>query len=161
DTNQGPASLLAAVLPYARSVQVGQPATAFATILNTGAAAATNCSLQMPRDQSLPGTFQYQTASTANTLTGTLNTPANIAAGTGQQYVFGFTPTAAFPATDVRIVFDCENTQPVDTFNGLNTFLLSASATPVPDMIAVSATVSNNGILEIPGATGTQAFGTA
>lgn len=161
NASQGPVSLLASVLPYARSVQVGQPATAFATILNTGSAAATKCSLQMPRNQTVPGTFQYQTASPANTLTGTLNTPVDIPAGGGQQWVFGVTPSAAFSATDIRIVFDCENTQPVESFDGLNTFLVSASVAAVPDMIAISATASNNGILEIPGATGTQAFGTA
>lgn len=161
DTNQGPASLVAAILPYARSVQVGQPATAFATIINSGGTAATKCSLQMPSNQALPGTFQYQTASPTNTLTGTLNTPADIPALGGQQYVFGFTPAAPFAATDIRLIFDCENTAPVESFDGLNTFLLSASATPVADMIAVSATTSNNGILELPGAAGQAAFGTA
>ena len=44
---------------------------------------------------------------------------------------------------------------------GVNTLLLSASATPVPDIVALAATESNDGILHIPGNSGSNAFAVA
>ena len=39
--------------------------------------------------------------------------------------------------------------------------LFSASATPVPDIVALAATLTNDGIVNIPGANGTGAFAVA
>ncbi len=152
--SQGPTGLVAAILPYARSVSTGTIATAFATIANATGAPATGCSLQMPGNQGLPGLFQYQTASPANVLTGSVNTTVDIPAGGFQQFVFGYTPSASLAATDIRLVFDCENTAPVETIVGVNTFLLSSSSTPAPDMVAIGATVGNDGIMNVPPAGG-------
>ena len=44
---------------------------------------------------------------------------------------------------------------------GLNTLLLVASPTPVPDLIALAATVSGDGIVNIPGAVAAGAFAVA
>src|SRR5439155_178152 len=44
---------------------------------------------------------------------------------------------------------------------GLNTFLLSASATPSPDLVAIGATPSGDGILNIPGNNGSAFFAAA
>lgn len=79
-------TLTAAVLPSSRSVQVGVPASAFATIINTGSA-------------------------------------------------------------------------PI--IPGLNTLLLSAENRPVPDIIALAATLTNDGIVNIAGTTGTGVFSVA
>jgi hypothetical protein len=38
---------------------------------------------------------------------------------------------------------------------------MSASATPVPDIVALAATVTNDGIIHIPGPTGSAAFAVA
>ena len=38
-----PSPLFASILPIGRSVQVGEPATAFATVINAGEEAGTNC----------------------------------------------------------------------------------------------------------------------
>jgi hypothetical protein len=43
----------------------------------------------------------------------------------------------------------------------LNTLLTTASTTPVPDVIAIGAMPSNDGIVDIPGATGTGFLATA
>ena len=132
-------ALVAAVLPSSRSVQVGTTATAFATIINAGSVMATACGLSLLT--SLPVTFAYQTTDPAtNQVTGSPNTPVNIAAGAAQSYVFALSPSAPVAPTDVQLSFDCTNTQPAPINTGLNTLLLSASATPVPDIVALAAT---------------------
>jgi glucose/arabinose dehydrogenase len=152
--------LAAAVLPSSRSVQVGVTATAFATIINGGAGTATACGLLLVT--SLPATFSYQTTNPAtNQVTGFPDTPVNIAAGGAQTYVFALTPSAPIAPTDVQVDFDCANLNPAAIVPGLNTLLFSASNTPVPDIVALAVTTSNDGILNVPGANGVGAFAVA
>ena len=155
-----PSPLLAAVLPTSRSVQVGTPATAFATIINTGTSTATGC--QITPGTTLPAGFAFQTTNPAtNAVTGTVNTPVDIPAHAAQSFVFAFTPTAAIAPTDVRLNFVCANAAAAPVVAGLNTLLFSASTTPVPDIVAMSATLKNDGIVNIPGTTGTGIFSVA
>ena len=65
-------------------------------------------------------------------------------------------PTVA--PTDVQLNFDCTNTDLAPVNVGLNTLLLSASTSPVPDIVALAATLTNDGIVNIPGAGGTGSF---
>ena len=153
--------LFSAILPTARSVQVGQPATAFGTIVNATGSPVTGCYLALPSNPLVAATFSYQTTNANNALIGTANTPVNIPVGGSQGFVFGITPTGSFNATNIPIVFDCSNTNQAPSQTGLNTFLLSASATPTPDMIAIGGTTSNDAVLRIPSPTGIHAFGTA
>ena len=154
------ADLAAAVLPASRSVQVGAAASAFATIINAGGATATACKLTPIT--SIPASFSYQTTdSHTNQRTGTVNTPVDIPAGVSQSFVFAFTPTAPFAPTDVQIEFKCSNTAAAPVLPGLNTLLLSGSSTPVPDIVALAATLSGDGIADIPGMTKTGVFAVA
>ena len=157
----GPSGLFSAVLPYARSVPIGQPATAFGTLINATGVDAIGCALALPVSPAIPATFNYQTTNASNQLVGTPNTPVNIPAWGSQSFIFGITPGAAFAATDIPIVFDCANTLRAPSQVGLNTFLLSASSTPVPDMVAIGATPSGDGVLRLPGSNGVHAFATA
>ena len=153
-------SLVAAVLPASRSVQVGTAATAFATIINASSVTATSCGLSLL--PSLPATFSYQTTNPAtNQVTGPPNTPVNIPAGAAQSYVFALTPNASVAPTDVQFSFDCTDTNPAAIVPGLNTLTFSASNTPVPDIVALAATTTNDGIVNIPGTNGTGAFAVA
>jgi hypothetical protein len=63
--------------------------------------------------------------------------------------------------TDVQFSFDCANSSPAPINTGLNTLLLSASATPVPDIVALAATTTNDGIVNILGTNGIGAFAVA
>ncbi len=156
----GPAILAAAVLPGSRSVQVGTPATAFATIINAAPDTALGCGLAPLT--SLPAAFSFQTTDPAtNQLIGTPNTPVAIPAGAAQSFVLALTPSSPVAPTDVVFTFDCANTPPAATVVGVNTLLLSASATAVPDIVALAATPDNDGIVNIPGATGTGVFAVA
>jgi hypothetical protein len=156
----GSTSVVAAVLPSSRSVQVGVAATAFATVINIGQAIAVGCSIAPVT--SVPASFIYQTTDPAtNQVNGFPNTAANIAAGAAQSFVLATTPTAPFAPTDVQFSFVCSNTDPAPINVGLNTLLLSASDIPVPDIVALAATTTNDGILNIPGTNGTGAFAVA
>jgi CSLREA domain-containing protein len=145
---QQSSGVVAAVLPSSRSVQVDTPAAAFATVINTGQAMATACSIALLNG--LPASFVYQTTDPAtNQVIGFPNTPADIAAGAAQSFVFAITPTASIAPTDVQFSFDCADTDPAPINVGLNTLLLSASNTPVPDIVALAATTNNDGIVSL------------
>ena len=153
------AQLAAAVLPLARSVQVGQSATAFATIINASSAIAHSCSIAPIT--SVPGSFLYQTTDPkTNQLTGTPNTPVNIATGAAQTFLISFTVTAEFSNT-VFLNFDCADTTPAQNIAAVNTFGLSVVNRPVDDVIPIAATPTNDGIVDIVGLNGTGMFGVA
>ena len=158
--NPGPLSVVSAVLPASRSVQVNNTATAFSTIINTGATTATKCGLGF--NSNANADFHFQTTDPAtNQLNGTLNTAVDIPANGAQTYVFSVTPYQAFDPRDINIAAGCSNSAPAPTIVGLNTLLLSASDTPVPDIVALAATAGNNGIVDVAGANGAGAFAVA
>lgn len=146
-------ALLAAVLPASRSVAVGTTATAFATLINTGLAVGQGCAIVPPDD--LAAEFFYQVTDPAtNEALGSRNAPILIPAGGAQSFIFGITPSEEIVATDVALDFRCINSISAASFVGLNTLLLSASVTPGPDLIALAATVSNDGVMELNGNNG-------
>jgi hypothetical protein len=153
-------TLVAAVLPLSRSIQVGNNATAFATMINAGPADAATCTIAPAT--TIPANFVFQTTNPAtNALTGTANTPANIAAGQLQTFVIALTPTAAFAPTNVAFTFVCANApSPATSTIGVDTLNLSASTTPVPDVVALAAS-GDPGFVDILGATGTGVFAVA
>ena len=152
--------VVAAILPSSRSVQVDSPATAFATIINAGQALATGCTISPIT--SIPATFTYQTTDPAtNQVTNSPNTAVDIPARAAQSFIFALTPTAPINPTDVQLSFECTNANPAPIRTGLNTFLFSASATPVADIVALAATLNNDGIVNIPATNGTGVFAVA
>ena len=155
-----PAMPVASILPTSRSVQVGNTATAFATIVNAGSTTATDCGITPLT--SVAADFSFQTTDpVTNQLTGTPNTPVTVSAGELQTFSFSFTPTAPFNPTEIQLGFDCSNSPIAPVVTGLNTFLLSASGTPVPDIIAVATTPTTDGIMNLPGPTATSSFAAA
>ena len=152
-------SLLAAVLPDSRSVEVGATATAFAYLINTGTGDGAPCSITP--NTSAPVTFLYQTTDQAtNAVTGSPNTPVAIAPGGTQSFLIAFTPSATFNTTPITFQFECGGLSPAPVVAGVNDFTLSASTTPVPDIVAIAAS-ADPGYVDIPGATGSGAFAVA
>ncbi len=110
----------------------------------------------------IPANFTYHTTNPAtNEITGSQNTPVDIPAGASQSYVFAITPTGSLSPTDVQLSFGCTNTNPAPVQTGLNTLLFSASDTLVPDIVALAATLENDGVVTIPGPSGTGVFAVA
>ena len=156
--NQVP--LAAAVLPASRSVQVGVTATAFVTVLNGGNATATAVSVLLATN--IPASFKYNvTNCSTNAVVGADNVPQNIPAGGQGCYVISLTPTASFGPIAVAFTFGGTNTFPVAPLPGINTLLFSASTTPVPDIVALAATTSGDGIANISLVTATGSFAVA
>ena len=71
--------------------------------------------------------------------------------------------TATAPVAPATVAFDfqCGGVSPAAIKPGFNTLLFSASAAPVPDIVALAATAQNDGILHITGTTGSNAFAVA
>jgi hypothetical protein len=142
--------VVAAILPSSRSVQVGSPATAFATIINAGQELATGCTISPMTG--IPATLTFQTTDPAtNQVTNSPNTSVDIPPGAAQSFIFALTPTGPIVPTDVQFSFECTNANPAPIRPGVNTLLFSASATPVADIVALAATLNNDGIVNVPG----------
>jgi|GEM_PF-2266135 len=153
-------TVVASMLPNSRSVQLGSSATLFATILNAGAENGSNCRIEP--DASLNGTFDYQTTNPAtNQSVGSPNTPVDIPAGGFQTFVVTLTPSSAHAPTEVALDFLCDNAAPAGSIVGVNTFTFSASNPPVPDVVALGATPTADGVVEVPVASNINVFSVA
>jgi hypothetical protein len=150
-TPSNPSDVVAAVLPSSRSVQVGgPPATAFGVIINNSDTAMNGCGLSPTT--TTPASFSFQTTDpSTNALAGTPNMRVSIPAHGVQTFVMAFTPLAPFNSTNVRVGFSCNGQPAAVSSVGINTLLLTYSAAPAPDVIAVGATPSNDGYARMPG----------
>jgi len=154
------ASTASAILPSSRSVEVGDVATAFLTVINSSPFTALGVGISVAT--SIPAAFGYQTTSSlTNQPIGTPNTPVNIPPGSAQSFIVALQPSAPIAPTEVAFNVSGANTLPTGTLVGINTVLLSAAATPVPDIVALGATANNDGIVNIPTAAGTGVFAVA
>jgi photosystem II stability/assembly factor-like uncharacterized protein len=153
-----PVAVAAAVLPSSRSVLVNTPAAAFATIVNPAPTPALGCGIALLGP--VPAGFSFQTTDPAtNAVTGSPNVAVDIGAQGLQTYVIALTPSAPIGAADVRFNFVCATSASAPIITGVNTLLLSASATSIADIVALAA--SDGGIVNIPGNTGTGVFAVA
>jgi hypothetical protein len=65
-----------------------------------------------------------------------------------------------FPPLKLELTYSCANAGAAPSVSGLNTVGLSASTSPVPDIIALGATPTNDQILHITGGSGAFAVAT-
>ncbi len=142
------AELFAAVLPSSRSVQVNQYATFFASVINAGTEDLSNCRAQIANG--VPGTFWYRPTDRSNFPVGERSTSANIPAGSAQSYFLEFRSSSILVPVELSFNFLCDGTDPAPITPGVNTALFSASATQPPDIIAVTATLTRDGIVNLP-----------
>ncbi len=156
----GASFIFAAVLPSSRSITLGAPVTAFATLINSDSKTALGCGI-VPIT-SVPARFTFQTTNPVNNaVTGSPNAPVDIPAGQAQTFVVALSANAPFAPTDVAIGFACTNESAASSISGVNTLLLSGSSTPVPDIVALAATSSNDGIIDVSNVTAMNAFAVA
>ena len=108
----------------------------------------------------LPIAFTYQVADGTNQPVGSPALPVQIPPGVAQAFVLTITPTEAFAPTNLRIDFVCNNAGPAPAYLGVNSLLLSAEHEPIPDIVAMAATPSGDGILTLRGGQGSFAVAT-
>ena len=132
-------TLVNSVLPTSRSVPIANTATIFNTIINAGTIPATGVTLSM--SPVLAGTFVYQQTDCAtNAIIGPANPSLDLAPGGVLCYVLSFTPSATFTATSAHIRAQASNAPSTNLLTGINTWLLRATDTLGPDIIALTTT---------------------
>lgn len=130
----------ASVLPATRTVQLGETASAFASVLNVAGENLFGCGITPIT--SVPANFSYQTTDpSTNQVIGVRDVPVFIPIGGLQTFVFSFVPFEAFDPTSIQLDFSCVDESFATTVPGLNTFQLAASVDPVPDIIALTTVV--------------------
>jgi large repetitive protein len=138
-----PSPLAAAILPGARSVEIGTTATVFASLLNAGSDTLSGCAPGLPATAPAGLTLDYAPTDPAtNAVTGPPDQPVMIAAGGSQSFVLAFGDTAPLVLSGLAIQFDCAGVAPAPVTLGLDTVDLLFSAAPTPDIIAIAATTS-------------------
>jgi len=148
--------LFNSLLPTSRSVSVGTLATIFHTLVNGGNIPAENVTLMMGNQPA--GTFAYyQTDCQTNVVIGSINPILDIPASGIICYVLMFTPTSSFDATNVDIRAEMNSLPITDVYPGINTWLLRATASAGPDIIALTTTAD----LHQLACSGTNAFAVA
>ena len=158
----GDVRVRSSVLPASRSVRSGTAATAFTTVLNAGTGDAFGCSIHTA--QPFDGSFEYTGTNPAtNAVTGVANALFDLPAGSAHSFVIAATPaaTAIGESFDLTLRYDCVNGNAAPTIIGVNSLRLSFGAADQPDMIAISVTSSQNGILALNGINHPGAFAIA
>jgi len=140
-----PRPLLSAALPLSRSTEVDDTVTVFVSVINQAQQDLEGCSIGFNAD--LPISFTYApTEPIDNEVIGPADELFSLAPGEVQSFVVGMTPTGAFPSTRIDAVYECGNSLRVAQLAELNDIVLASSTVPVPDILAESATISNDGI---------------
>jgi len=125
-------------------------------VINSGAGALDNCQIALMPLAPAGLTVSYQATSPAtNAPIGAPNTPVSIAGNDGaQSFIVSFTGSAGFSAPGLPLDFACDGTSPAAIVPGIDTIDLTVSTTPTADVIAVAATLSNDGIVHLSGGSG-------
>ena len=157
-----PPTLFASVLPGSRSVQLGHPATLFASLVNADTTGLQGCQAALPVTAPAGLTLSYQATDPAtNGLIGTPDTPVAISGeNAAQSFLLTFQSTEPLTASDMAVDFDCLGIGPAAVTSGVDTVDLTISGTPTADIVALAATPTGNGVAAIP-AGGTAAFAVA
>ena len=155
-----PSTLGAAVLPGARSVQQNGSsgvATVFATVLNSASIALGDRTIGLTDPVDIDGepppplSLDFQTTDPqTNVPTGAPDRPFTIGANGAQTFILSFHAPSAAQFSLQTISFFCPGTPSAPILYGVDTVDLLFSSSPVPDIIALAATPSQNGVLTVP-----------
>ncbi|MEI9987924.1 MAG: hypothetical protein WDN69_35365 [Aliidongia sp.] len=129
-------------------------------MINTTASDLSECviNIQQPRPAGLTSTFQTTNPNT-NAPTGSPDQPVSILAGAAQSFVLSFASTDPLTEAALPLLFACNGAVPAPSTAGVNTIDLLFSSTPIPDVIALAATATNDGTVHV--ANGAGAFAVA
>ena len=123
------------------------------TVINAGTADGTNCFLGLSPG-AFQGGFSYQTTDAANVATGTPDTPATIAQNATQTFVFAVTPSVVLSQVELGIQARCDQGTGSGVVVGVNSFILSSDKLAPSDMLTIGLTTTGDGVVSIPGSSG-------
>ena len=150
-------SLEASVLPSARAVENNATATIFMTVLNSGSADATNCSVQDVARGSTLSDLNW-TVVENGTPVGNQNAPFSIPADGRIDLVVASTDSNNTYNTGFQAVCDGGVASPIRA--GVNTALIAFDSSPA-DIIPIIATTSGDGVIRFNAGNGVAAFAIA
>lgn len=141
--------IFAAALPSSRSIQADGVATAFVSVANGRPFDASGCTLEPATFY--PGSFKsFQTDPATNAVIGSANATFSVPARGYSSFLIELDPSEPFDPIDLAFAIDCDETAPAPMVRGVNKLTFVADAEPVPDVIAISATPSGDGIALVP-----------
>ena len=154
--------LASATLPASRSVQTGELASVFATVVNNSDVSAEGCWIGpgAPFD----GQFRYRMTDPAtNAASGPENAIFDIPPRGSRSFVLSFRPEADSEARgyELPVRFKCDNGDAAPYLGGINSALLSFGASATPDLVAIAITPSADGVLRLADADTNGAFAVA
>lgn len=145
-----------ALLPSSRSTQAGSGGTFFATVLNTASDPVKHVAISAP---SFPGYVWFETTDPQTNARNAQSTMlVDIPAGGMQTFLVTLISRIVVAPMDVVFTVAGDTAAVSSRAPGVDTVLFSASRELTPDVIAVSATVSGDGIVNIPSSTGIEVF---
>lgn len=149
---QPPIGVFASILPTSRAVGVGQTAGVFANMLNATGETAVNCRPEPPNALSdvTPNGFIFQTTGADNTLTGAPDTPFDIPPGGVQNMILNLTRDLVIASGRQGFRFVCDNLAAAPIYPEVNTWILRVLAPDPADVVAIGATITTPGVVELP-----------
>ena len=141
--------IVAATLPGARSSYVGGPViTAFLSVVSRASTPAQGC--RVTAAGTAPFSLSYQELNGATPI-GSVNPLFDLPNGGSISFIIAMTPTAQTGANGYVFLpqIECENAS-LTPIEGVSSLLVSIGSAPVPDILSIGATSSNDGVVRIP-----------
>ncbi len=141
-------ALHAAVLPSARVLRVGTPATVMATLINAGSDDAHECTVRLADDLPvLLEVFAYARGAPWQRIA--LRDGVTVAAGEHKSVLLAMTASAPFDTVTARLIFDCRDARAAQIIAHVNTLTLSGGDGTLPDVVAVAASAGGDGVVSL------------
>ena len=134
-----------AILPSAVAVELGDTASAFATVIGTEA--LSNCVIAVSQTNPAPFaqfSFQEMGSSAAP------NTPFNLSPNVPETFTLRFSGSEAGSFLNQQIVYSCAQEIPALSIPGLSSLDVYFPPNPTANIVASIATPSNNGVFTVP-----------
>ncbi len=160
DEDTAEVSVLAAVLPSSRSVQLGESLTVFASVLSPGI--ANSCRVGLDASSAAGSAeLSFQTTDPlTNVVVGGPDQSFLLLPDVPQSLLLTITPDVEASAEEMTFEFVCSEGI-ASAIPGINTLLVSAETTAAADVVALVATVQSDGVVWLPQGGGAGFFSVA
>jgi len=140
-------SIVSSVLPSSRAAQANETVTVFATMVANEIGNECRIELASPIDAAI---FYQRTDPATNELIGERDIPVYLRPNVPQSFAIGITAFTPLDPQEIEFGYVCNTGNPADVLVTTNTVLFSASEQRPLDIVALAATINNDGIVNIP-----------